>query len=131
MNFRKQGRPQKWKPSQRALKQGGKTLSDTNILRNSIAVKMQNNVITAGTPVIYGRIHQFGGRINKTVNVKEHERKITQAYGRRIRQRIVNVASHRRHMDTVIEERPFLMLQREDVKNIIRIAKEEVAAVLR
>ena len=65
MNFRLEGRPQKWKPSQRALgltrskKDGkfrkGKTLEDTGMLKNSIQAKISEGNVIVGTPMSYAK----------------------------------------------------------------------------
>jgi phage virion morphogenesis protein len=60
-NFREEGRPEKWKKSIRAKATGGKTLSDTNVLRNSIRTDIgKRQQIISGTGVVYAAVHQFG-----------------------------------------------------------------------
>ena len=49
-----------WKPSFRALKEGGQTLTDTSFLRNSFEFVVQNNSLFVGTPVAYSQSHQTG-----------------------------------------------------------------------
>jgi len=61
-NFEKEGRP-KWKPSIRALKQGGKTLQDTGQLASSISSRYDRNSAQVGTNKAYAAVHQFGGGI--------------------------------------------------------------------
>ena len=68
MNFRLEGRPQKWKPSQRALgltrskKDGkfrkGKTLEDTGMLKNSIQAKISEGNVVIGSPMKYAETMQ-------------------------------------------------------------------------
>ena len=68
MNFRLEGRPQKWKPSQRALgltrskKDGkfrkGKTLQDTGMLKNSIQAKISDGNVVIGSPMKYAETMQ-------------------------------------------------------------------------
>lgn len=63
-NFRDQGRPE-WKASERAKKQGGKTLQDTGRLAASIGKGTRSNKTEAivGTNVVYAAVHQFGGSV--------------------------------------------------------------------
>lgn len=54
---------QKWKPSRRALKEGGKTLVKTPRLSVSLVYDADENSVGWGTNLIQARIHQFGGVI--------------------------------------------------------------------
>lgn len=54
-----------WKPSQRALTEGGKTLVKDEFLRNSIVSRSGPNQVEVGTNIIYARIHQFGGQAGR------------------------------------------------------------------
>lgn len=63
-NFQQEGRP-KWKPSKRAMKQGGKTLQDTGSLAASISTRYNNNSAVVGTNKKYAAIHQFGGKAGR------------------------------------------------------------------
>ncbi len=51
-----------WKPSQRALEESGRTLTDTGRLRASITHRASRDGVVVGTNVVYAAIHQFGGR---------------------------------------------------------------------
>jgi phage virion morphogenesis protein len=53
----------RWKPSRRAIEEGGLTLTDTGHLRQSITAVSDNRSATIGTNLIYAAIHQNGGRI--------------------------------------------------------------------
>ncbi len=64
-NFMSEGRPESWKTSKRAQKQGGKTLTDTARLRNSITAKAYDDRVEIGTNVRYAAIHQFGGKAGR------------------------------------------------------------------
>jgi phage gpG-like protein len=59
-----------------------------------------------GTNVRYGRAHEFGFR--GTVTIPEHTRRITQAFGRRIRSGPVNVRVRSHTMRLHLRERPWL-----------------------
>ena len=124
-NFKAGGRPERWRRSWRALYEGGCTLIDTGMLKNSINFRfIGKKKIAVGTPVKYARIHQLGGRIDKNVTVKNHYRYITKAFGRPIKGRKVLVRKHQRKMDTHIHARPFLMVQPEDMRVMKRIVAD-------
>ena len=54
----------KWKPSQRAIEQGGKTLIDTGALSMiKFNINTAQNYALIGTTVHYGRAHNFGAVI--------------------------------------------------------------------
>lgn len=69
-----------WKKSNRAKKDGGKTLQDTGRLYNSFTRYSDNNVARVGTNVIYARALNHGVKKgeNGTVNavVKTHYRRV-------------------------------------------------------
>jgi phage gpG-like protein len=52
-----------WKPSIRAIYQGGVTLTDTARLRGSITYRAEASGVEVGSNVLYAAIHQFGGVI--------------------------------------------------------------------
>lgn len=54
---------QKWTPSYRVKHDGGKTLTDSGHLRDSIQHVASNGSVEIGTNVVYARIHNFGGTI--------------------------------------------------------------------
>ena len=54
-----------WEPSQRALKKGGKTLVNNNILQNSIDWEASDSTVVVGTNNEYARIHQLGGQAGR------------------------------------------------------------------
>jgi len=127
-NFKEGGRPERWKPSKRALAEPrGKTLIDTGRLRNSITMKVEGDAVKVGTNVEYAAIHQFGGRIDRTVLVRAHRRLVTQAFGRRLRRpRMTDVRGHARRMRIEIPARPFLVVQDGDWKVLSRIVSDYV-----
>lgn len=57
------GKP--WRPSFRAESEGGQTLVDTGILKNSIAVSLGLDHVVVGTNVVYAAIHQLGGKTGR------------------------------------------------------------------
>lgn len=54
-----------WPPSVRALTKGGRTLTDTARLFQSISFNASDAGVEVGTNVVYGAIHQFGGEIKQ------------------------------------------------------------------
>ena len=126
-NFKAGGRPVRWRPSKRALREGGKTLIDTARLKNSMTMRVLGRSLTVGTNVKYARIHQLGGKLDKNVTVKQHYRYITQAFGKDIDGRKVLVKQHQRKMDTYIPARPFLKVQAGDLRIMRKIVADYVA----
>lgn len=63
LNFEAESGPDgvKWLRSQRAEADGGLTLTDTGMLRQSIVAGSDATSAIAGTNLIYAAIHQFGG----------------------------------------------------------------------
>jgi phage gpG-like protein len=120
LNFRNEGRPDKWKKSHRAEILNELTLTDSAVLKNSIKVQFKDQKFIAGSNVEYARIHQEGGTINKSVTVKAHKRKINLAWGRLISEREVDVAQHSRQMNITIQARQYMMLQDADRSYIKR-----------
>ena len=62
-NFEAGGRPHRWKPSKRAMVEGGRTMVDTGRLMKYITSRAYRDRAEVGTNVIYAAIHQFGGDI--------------------------------------------------------------------
>ena len=54
-----------WLPSRRAQEEGGQTLKDTARLCQSITHRVVGDTVEVGTNVVYGAIHQFGGRAGR------------------------------------------------------------------
>ena len=131
-NFREEGRPKKWKGLspmtiglRRKGKKGGrpKILQDTGRLKGSIAAKIHKDHAVVGTNVKYARLHQFGGTTKaKTLKIKQHRRKITQAFGRAITPKRITVRAHDMRIGPKkIPARPFLLFQKEDIEAIQKL----------
>lgn len=86
--FQKEESPkgEKWKKSQRAIREDGKTLTDKGQLKDSILSQVQGKTVQVGTNKEYARIHQFGGEITpkkkkalsfKTANNNVTAKKVT------------------------------------------------------
>ena len=107
-----------WKPSFRALRQGGKTLIDTAILRNSINVRPGPTSVEIGSPIEYAGTHQFGAKRGSfgTVSaiVREHLRKSKKGTKYSVRKHTRQVALPWGD----IPARPFLGIAPEDWNDI-------------
>lgn len=60
---------ERWKPSIRALAQGGQTLVDSGRLRDSVTHKVEPGRVVVGSNLIYAAIHQEGGRAGRNLSV--------------------------------------------------------------
>jgi len=63
-----------WPISQRAEKEGGKTLVDTGRLRGSIGYEASPDQVVVGSNLVYARIHQLGGKTGRGHAVTMPER---------------------------------------------------------
>jgi phage virion morphogenesis protein len=100
-----------WKPSRRAEEEGGQTLSDSGILRNSITKEVSAASVEVGTPEIYGAIHQVGG----TITAKDGPYLIFQAGDRWVCVRQVEIPA-----------RQFLGITDRDTSEAIEIVKRHL-----
>lgn len=123
-NFIEGGRPAQWTPSKRAEDDSGQTLRDTNRLMNSIVGYGSDRQVTVGTNVEYAAAHNFGVNEIITQQVRAHTRMITQAFGRDIGLKEVEVRAHERTVPLHIEQREFMLVQDEDwddIKDILSL----------
>ena len=134
-NFRQSGRP-RWIPSRREevtnvskfdkKTRQGKTLIDTSTLKGSIQAAITGYQIEIGTSVNYARIHQYGGNIQKSVQIPQHQRRIYQAFGKPITPKSITVRPHTRNLNIKIPARPFILLQDYDWKQIHKFLSQVV-----
>lgn len=96
--FSAQGRP-RWKPSERARKDGGTTLQDSGQLAASITTEVGAHYATIGSNKPYAAIHQFGGK-TRPHTIRPTKGKVLAFGGRFARQ--VN------HPGSDIPARPYL-----------------------
>ena len=102
----------KWKSSIRAEAEGGKTLTDTARLRNSIRAKSDASGFTVGTNTIYASTHQLGEKGRKiTIRAKTSKGLVFKIGDQWIRKRQVTVT-------VKIPARPFLGLSEDDLQEI-------------
>lgn len=103
-----------WKKSERAIREGGQTLTDSARLRSSITYNVLTDGVEVGTNVIYAAIHQLGGRTPPRV-IRPRNKRALYWPGARHPVRSVN------HPGSVIPARPFLGVDAGDEAAIERI----------
>lgn len=98
----------RWKSSNRAILEGGKTLVKTAQLRNSIHAKSDASGFAVGTNVRHAATHQFG-EPGRTIRAKNKKTLRFQVGGQWIMRKQVKVK---------IPARPFLGLSDEDMQEM-------------
>ena len=73
----------RWQPSQRAIADGGLTLTDSGELRLSITADSDATSAVAGTNKLYAAIHQFGGTIRGKAGAGGRRRALNTPFGPR------------------------------------------------
>ena len=106
----------KWEKSIRARVEGGQTLSDTRVLRNSVTYRATPKRVDVGTNDKRAATHQFGAKIRpkkvKALRFKVGDRWATKKLVR-------------------IPARPFIGLSEDDEKEINEIIRERIGEVLK
>lgn len=111
----------KWKPSQRAIDEGGKTLTDSARLKSSITYEADGRSIRVGTNVAYARVHQEG--FSGTQKVRTHKRTMSQVFGLKLQTPIeVIVPAFEREMNMPV--RAYLGFGTEDQQDARDLATE-------
>lgn len=114
-----EGKP--WEKSQRAIAQGGKTLTDSARLKTSVTHRSSATDAEVGTNVIYARPHQLG--MDESVSVGAHTRTINQAFGRPLPGGLtVRVGAFDRQMK--MPRRSFLGISLDDEEEILALAED-------
>lgn len=114
-NFEDGGRPNPWKRSQRAARDGGRTLQDTNRLYRSIAPRSDANSAAVGTNVVYAKYLQFGTRAHTVVPRRAKAL------------RIPGVGFRKKADIPAMPARPFLVLTDDDTRKIVERMKRYLA----
>lgn len=110
-----------WEPSQRALADGGKTLTDSGLLRSSITYVAGRDQVEWGSNLEYARRHQEG--FSGSEEVSAHERTIRTAFGRALPGPLtVNVGPFTRQANT--PRREFLGVSMEDEVQLLGLAED-------
>lgn len=118
----------RWAPSIRAREEGGKTLTQSARLRQSITHNvLGGDAVEVGTNVEYAGVHQSG--FEGAVTVKSHKRGLTHVFGRKLQSpRQVLIPSFSRSMN--LPARPFLGISADDELEIIEQGEDYLAEVL-
>lgn len=127
LRFRSQVGPngKSWPKSKRVLKHGGQTLRLTSRLRNSIEWDASSDAVSWGTNVKYAAVHQ-GGLSTDRQFVPAHSRKITIAWGRKVKNpRAAVIKSFARRM--IIPARPYLGLNEADRRAVLVIMASDLS----
>lgn len=103
----------KWKTSIRASEAGGKTLTQTSLLKNSIRAEANSSGLAVGTNDIRAATHQLGD--TRTIRASRKQFLSFQFNGHWVRKKEVKV---------VLPARPFLGLSEEDEKEIQTMLQE-------
>lgn len=134
-----------WKPSARVRQHGGQTLVLKARLLRSITYNATNAGVEWGSNVVYARIHQLGGKINKLAHSSTLRLRTTAA-GTLLRQKdhghlaVFAKATHKRAVErryTVeahtinMPARPFLGVNAVDVRELRSIGGEVIGEVVR
>jgi len=134
-NFREGGRPEKWKPSKRADRdagygsKSGQTLVDSAVLMNSITGVGDAVSVKVGTNDPRAAAHNFGVDKEITQQVRDHVRRIVQAFGKPIDMKEVKVKAHSRKMHMKLPAREFMLIQTtdwEDIEDVITIKLQKI-----
>jgi phage gpG-like protein len=117
-NFEAGGRPKKWEASKRAEEEGGQTLVDKAVLKNSLNVKPGRTFVKIGTADVRAAVLNFGAEAGSfgtfEVQVREHVRKMGG--------KSHTVKAHARKTKLPwgdIPGREFMLVQDEDVDEIL------------
>lgn len=111
----------KWTPSQRAKEEGGKTLTDSAVLRQSQRAIADADSVEVGSNIEYARVHNEG--FDGTVKVGVHVRTVRQIFGRPLPGGLsFKVGPFDREMK--MPQRQFLGLSSEDEEEILALTDD-------
>lgn len=110
--------PKKWR------KKSGSLMVQSSRLKNSVrTIATTRNSVTIGTDVPYAQIHNEGGTVNQTVNIKAHSRKR--------KGRTENVKGHQRKRKFKIRQRKFIGESAILMRRIERFVEREIKEILK
>lgn len=112
---------QAWKPSERARREGGRTLLDHGHLRDSITYVATNDRLEVGTNAVYAPIHQFGGK------TPPHKVAAKRAKALRFNGRFAKSVNH---PGSDIPARPYLGFSPDDEREVLGIIEDHIQAAL-
>ena len=118
------GGTQRWDISRRAEREGGMTLVDTSLLRQSVQARiLGNGQLRVGTNLAYAAIHQFGG----TVTIADRTKKKRKRKGAKNGQ-AEEAPKEKRTFE--MPARPYIVIQAEDIIDIQEAAIAHAKRVL-
>lgn len=126
-----------WEQSQRAKRVGGQTLVEQGHLRDSNTHRPAAAKVEVGNPLVYARIHQFGGAIGREGGTRvnahgEGGRFRSRKSARRQRRDFVHVSFATYGAYTIeMPARPFLGLDADDREDIPGIVNRHLEKALR
>lgn len=137
--FRSESGPdgQRWEPSQRVQKRGGKTLTESGHLGNSIASGWTPRLAKWGTNRIYAAIHQFGGQMNIAARSQQayfRQDGRTGLVGNRfVKKRRSNFAQWVTiaAYSIAMPARPFLGVSADDERDILDLVSDHISNLVR
>lgn len=103
-----------WEPSIRTA-DGGKTLTDTALLKNSISAKASETGFAVGTNTIYAATHQFGDK-----------RSIRAKNGKYLKFKVNGSWRQAKEVTINIPARPFLGISQDDEREIKDILEDSL-----
>jgi len=102
----------------------GQVLLDTGNLMKNVVGQLSGDKMVISNKTVYAGIHNFGGKVQKVVTVKKHDRKIKTAFGKTIKPRSVTISQHTRNVNFTMPKREFMILP----DNFGEIAQTEITA---
>lgn len=109
------------------------TLARSGNLKESLnfsAVGNKVSIRAGGSDVPYAALLQFGGDVSGTYSVKQHKRKMTSAFGKKIKAKEVTVSSHKRTVNYKMPARPYIQLTQEDINEMAEFLQAEIGKIL-
>ncbi len=115
MRFEREQSPEgaKWPASLRAIVEGGRTLTDTARLQQSITHEASDTGVAVGTNLLYAAVHQFGA----TITAKTEKGLVWKGAG----------GQWFRKDSVTIPARPFIGLDDDDEEEIVAISEDWLA----
>lgn len=120
---------QEWSSRYANSGRGRKKLERSSGLIDSLTHTVGHNKVEIGSNLVYAAIHQFGSG-KEPVSVKAHQRKITQAFGKPLKEpKTANVKAHSFLQN--IPARPYLGLSKDNENEIREVIKDWIEEILK
>lgn len=117
-----------WPKRKEGRKGRGSLMVRTGRLKRSIRkIRVTNQYILIGTDVPYAKVHNEGGKVEKSVTVREHQRRITR--GRKGGR--ATVKSHKRNVKLTVPKRQFIGQSAVLRRRIERLIEKDFKQALR